>query len=117
MLSSRLSKLVEAGILTRRQSADDRRRIEYRLTDKGRDLFPVIISLGQWGAKWATEAGHRKPFEIVDRANGAPIDPVVVRAADGRPIGPGDTAIVARAEMTDEIARTIPALVWNKESA
>src|SRR2546425_1135710 len=49
ILSARLKKLVARGILRRSVAADDARRIDYRLTDKGRALFPVLMALGQWG--------------------------------------------------------------------
>jgi DNA-binding HxlR family transcriptional regulator len=52
ILSNRLSRLVEAGILKREHCADDRRRIEYRLTPKGMDLLPAMLALRQWGEKW-----------------------------------------------------------------
>jgi DNA-binding HxlR family transcriptional regulator len=50
VLSDRLRKLVEAGVLAGRsyQEPGQRERIEYLLTDKGRDLLPVIIALKQW---------------------------------------------------------------------
>lgn len=50
VLSDRLRKLVEAGVLVTRsyQEPGQRERSEYLLTDKGRDLLPVIIALKQW---------------------------------------------------------------------
>ena len=45
ILSSRLAKLVEHGILERLPVAGDRRKIEYRLTDKGMDLLPAMLAL------------------------------------------------------------------------
>ena len=47
ILSNRLAKLVEHGILARKPMAEDRRKIEYRLTDKGFDLLPAMIALRQ----------------------------------------------------------------------
>ncbi len=54
MLSNRLAKLVEAGLLDRApyRRAGQRGRFEYRLTDKGLGLFPVLIALMQWGDKY-----------------------------------------------------------------
>jgi DNA-binding HxlR family transcriptional regulator len=52
VLSSRLKHLVEAGVLERRPSKDDAREIEYRLTESGKDLAPVLIALAQWGDRW-----------------------------------------------------------------
>lgn len=51
VLSDRLRKLVEAGVLSTRpyRDAGSRERLEYRLTAKGRDLLPVVVALKQWG--------------------------------------------------------------------
>ena len=60
LLSARLKTLVENGLLEKRAYRDDRgrRRDEYRLTDKGRDLMPAVVALMQWGDRWAAdEAG------------------------------------------------------------
>lgn len=53
VLADRLHTLVDAGVLetSRYQEAGRRERLEYRLTDKGRELLPVIVALKQWGEK------------------------------------------------------------------
>lgn len=53
VLSDRLEKLVESGILARRNYQEHPPRHEYRLTEMGLDLYPVIVSLRQWGDRWA----------------------------------------------------------------
>jgi DNA-binding HxlR family transcriptional regulator len=69
VLSDRLRKLVEAGVLERRQYTDRPARYEYRLTDKGLDLYPILVSLLQWGDHWvAGEAGP--PIVLKHRACG-----------------------------------------------
>lgn len=54
VLTDRLNRLVEHGILERRPYQTQPPRSEYRLTEKGLDLYPVLISLMQWGDRWAT---------------------------------------------------------------
>ena len=49
ILADRLSRLVDEGILERRPYQERPPRYEYRLTRKGRDLYPVLVSLMQWG--------------------------------------------------------------------
>ena len=49
ILANRLTRLTESGILRRTPCPDDRRKVEYRLTDKGLDLLPTMIALRQWG--------------------------------------------------------------------
>lgn len=52
ILSQRLKKLVEADVMTREPYQASPVRYEYRLTEKGRELYPVILSLSGWGDKW-----------------------------------------------------------------
>jgi DNA-binding HxlR family transcriptional regulator len=82
ILSNRLSRLVENGILKREHCADDRRRIEYRLTAKGFDLLPAMLALRQWGEKW--ELGVTADPVLCDDRDGKPIAPIGIHAADGR---------------------------------
>jgi DNA-binding HxlR family transcriptional regulator len=52
ILANRLDTLVEHGILERRRYSERPERFEYRLTDKGRDLWSVMTAIRQWGDKW-----------------------------------------------------------------
>jgi DNA-binding HxlR family transcriptional regulator len=51
-LSDRLSRLVDAGIMERVQYQRKPVRLEYRLTERGLDLFPVIVALFRFGERW-----------------------------------------------------------------
>jgi DNA-binding HxlR family transcriptional regulator len=53
VLTARLAKLTDNGILERQAYSEHPPRYEYRLTDKGLALFPVIAALMQWGDTWA----------------------------------------------------------------
>lgn len=88
ILSNRLARLVEAGILKREHCADDRRRIEYRLTLKGADLLPAMLALRQWGEKWAL--GVPANPVLCDARDGRPIAAIAIHAHDGRVVGPGE---------------------------
>ena len=82
ILANRLARLVENGILERTAMAEDRRRIEYTLTEKGYALLPTMIALRQWGERWETCV---PAFPVlVDKRDRRPIAPVEVRAHDGR---------------------------------
>lgn len=85
ILSNRLAKLVDHGILKREPCADDRRKIEYRLTEKGFDLLPAMIALRQWGQKYSHEPVLEDPV-LVDDLDRLPIGPVSIVAHDGRVI-------------------------------
>ena len=53
VLTDRLGRLVEEGILERRAYQERPERFEYRLTEKGIDLWPVLVSLMKWGDRHA----------------------------------------------------------------
>ncbi|MEP0189013.1 MAG: helix-turn-helix domain-containing protein [Erythrobacter sp.] len=95
ILSNRLAKLVEHGILKREPCADDRRKIEYRLTDKGFDLLPAMIALRQWGQKHGAEFVSEDPV-LVDQLDRQPIGPVSILAHDGRILSHEDLWLVKR---------------------
>ena len=88
ILSNRLAKLVEHEILKREPCADDRRKIEYRLTEKGFDLLPAMLALRQWGQKYGAEIAENPV--LVDEIDRLPIGPVSILAHDGRILGPKD---------------------------
>ncbi|MGB7374339.1 winged helix-turn-helix transcriptional regulator [Pontixanthobacter sp.] len=95
ILSNRLAKLVQHGILNREPCADDKRRIEYRLTEKGLDLLPAMLALRQWGQKYGVET-EENPV-LVDTQDRLPIGPVSMLAHDGRILGPNDLRLADRA--------------------
>ena len=94
ILSSRLAKLVDHGILKREPCPEDRRKIEYRLTEKGMDLLPAMLALRQWGQKYGTEF-LENPV-LVDQRDRLPIGPVTITAHDGRVIDKHDLMFVER---------------------
>jgi DNA-binding HxlR family transcriptional regulator len=57
VLSDRLARLVDIGVLEKRQYQDRPARYEYRLTDKGKDLQPAILTLLAWGDKHLAPEG------------------------------------------------------------
>ena len=97
ILSNRLSRLVDHGILNREHCADDRRRIEYRLTDKGHDLLPAMLALRQWGEKW--ELGTPSNPVLCDDRDGRPIARIAIHSADGRVLAPNELTWRERGEV------------------
>ena len=89
--------MVEHDILKREPDPGDRRKIAYRLTEKGEALLPVLIALRQWGERWVT--GVPSNPVLVDRAAHQPIAPIAVRAGDGRALTLRDLAWVDRSEI------------------
>ena len=74
VLTDRLATLVDQDILRRvpYQAEGERQRHEYRLTEKGIDLYPTLIALMQWGDKYLGE-GAPPPLELHHRDCGAPV--------------------------------------------
>ncbi|MEN9682833.1 MAG: hypothetical protein RLZZ427_584 [Pseudomonadota bacterium] len=82
ILSNRLARLVEHGIMKREPLPDDRRKIEYRLTEKGLDLLPAMLALRQWGEKYGV--GVPSNPVLCDNRDGQPIAGISITAYDGR---------------------------------
>jgi DNA-binding HxlR family transcriptional regulator len=55
ILADRLRKLESYGVVERRQYSEHPPRHEYHLTEAGREVFPVMVALREWGDKWAVE--------------------------------------------------------------
>jgi DNA-binding HxlR family transcriptional regulator len=88
ILQQRLARLVEAGVLTRVAYSEHPPRYDYRLTDKGRDLWPVLTAMRQWGDRHAAPAGP--PLVVAHKACGSMAEAVLVCGSCGEPIGPRD---------------------------
>lgn len=86
VLSQRLSRLVEEGLLARRQYEERPPRYEYVLTDKGRAFYPVLAAMFRWGNDWLWPEGDESPLQLYDRDTGEAIVPVVVDERSGEPI-------------------------------
>src|SRR5580700_11207157 len=76
ILQQRLARLLEAGVLRRAPYSEHPLRYDYRLTDKGRDLWPILTAMRQWGDTYA--APHGPPLVVTHRHCGATADAVLV---------------------------------------
>src|SRR3954451_12325328 len=85
ILTERLKRLTDEGILTKVAYQERPARYEYRLTDKGRDLFGVLAMLHRWGNDWLVD-DDGPPVEMVDRETGDVVQPVVVDEVTGKRI-------------------------------
>jgi DNA-binding HxlR family transcriptional regulator len=110
VLTDRLEHLVGHGVLDRVPYQDHPVRHDYRLTEKGRDLWPVLTTLRQWGDRWQADDGA--PVTLEHRVCGQPTTAIQVCSACGERLdmrsvrarrGPGATrrpaselAVVAR---------------------
>jgi DNA-binding HxlR family transcriptional regulator len=88
ILNHRLTKLVEEGILVKVPYSERPPRYDYRLTDKGRDLWPVITAMRQWGDRYAAPDGP--PLTVVHKACGQPAGVVEICSECGEPVAARD---------------------------
>ena len=58
ILTKRLDTLVEHGVMERRYYDESRGRADYKLTEKGKALWPVLVTIRQWGDEWITGTEH-----------------------------------------------------------
>ncbi|MFC0551511.1 winged helix-turn-helix transcriptional regulator [Planotetraspora thailandica] len=92
ILSDRLAGLVAAGILRTEPAADTTAYLAYTLTEKGRDLFDVVIALRQWGERHAFAPGEEyRP--LIDQTTGDPLQRLAYTRPDGSPVRPDETAV------------------------
>ena len=90
-LAARLRTLVGAGILERLQYSEHPARFEYRLTEAGRELYPVIVTLMHWGDRHL--AGPDGPPRVLEHQCGHRLDATLVCQACGGAVGAGSTRL------------------------
>ena len=94
ILSARLKKFVDLGMMTRERLAEHGGRHEYVLTKKGRDFFPTYLALKKWGDDWLAEPeGPQVVFR--DRSSGRPIEYPTLMSRRGKPLELEEIEIVA----------------------
>ncbi len=76
ILSDRLKILVENNIMVRKKNPDDARRFIYELTEKGIDIYPISLSIMNWGDKWLT-GDNEPPLTLTHKNCGEKLKPVM----------------------------------------
>ena len=90
ILSDRLKKLTLAGVLERRAYRDNPIRYEYRLTDKGRDLYGITLTLHQWADRWLV--GREGSGLKLTHSCGKPLVGMMACSVCGETLEPGRVA-------------------------
>lgn len=88
ILHQRLNRLVESGVLVRVSYSEHPPRYDYRLTEKGRDLWPVLTAMRGWGDTYAAPDGP--PVLMIHRGCGQVADAVMTCSVCGEPLGARD---------------------------
>ncbi|HWL80237.1 MAG TPA: helix-turn-helix domain-containing protein [Roseomonas sp.] len=93
ILSARLAKLVEHGLLERAPASGRGNRHEYRLTEKGRDFFPAYVALKRWADRWMGDAAG-PPVLLVEAASGEEVRSPPLTGSGGTPLNPEDVRVL-----------------------
>ncbi len=94
VLTDRLDRLVDRGLLERRPYQERQVRYDYLLTGQGMDLVPTLLALVTWGDRWtAGEAGP--PVRLTHRSCGQPTTATVCCSACGDPLHGDDIDVAA----------------------
>ncbi|MBR0874665.1 helix-turn-helix transcriptional regulator [Bradyrhizobium tropiciagri] len=91
MLTARLRKLVELGVLEQVAASDGSAYQDYVLTKRGRELFPVVVSLRQWGEANLFVRGE--PHSVLVDAQGERVGRLVLPSKAGKPLAWSDTSV------------------------
>jgi DNA-binding HxlR family transcriptional regulator len=83
ILTARLERLIELEIIERYPVADRANTFGYRLTEKGSELYPVLVALMQWGDRWLASNG-KPPVTLIEDASGEPVNVMTVQSKRGR---------------------------------
>ncbi|BBK45389.1 hypothetical protein STVA_54090 [Allostella vacuolata] len=92
LVADRLGKLVAEGVMEKQAYQERPVRHEYRLTAKGRELHPVMVTLSLWGQRWMG-APDGPPVTLVHRGCGRPTRPVLCCSECGEPVGARDIQV------------------------
>ena len=88
ILTARLQHLVEHGIFEKVDVGAEGQRFEYRLTEKGEALLPVLTALREWSDEWVFGRGN-EPVVMLDRS-GKRVPKLKLTGADGKPLARRD---------------------------
>jgi DNA-binding HxlR family transcriptional regulator len=113
ILTTRLKKLCANEILDRVPVKEGAKRHEYILTNKGKDMMPLLVALTQWGDKWVY-GENNVPLIFLDRDQCEPIARVQVFSANGEVLRPRDIMIKAGPGATPEAIERIEELNQNE---
>jgi DNA-binding HxlR family transcriptional regulator len=102
ILQNRLDGFVDAGIMERRNYSRNPDHHEYVLTDKGRELAPAIVSLTEWGDRWAAPEGP--PILYIHSVCGGPITQQIRCANCGQVDDPAEVHVRPGPGMPPDIA-------------
>jgi DNA-binding HxlR family transcriptional regulator len=91
VLTGRLRRLEEAGLVERRLYSERPERYEYHLTEAGQQLRPIVLALKEWGDQ---QCGSGAEPVVFEHTCGAEFHPLTVCASCREPVGAGELTVV-----------------------
>lgn len=92
-LSDRLNRLIDEQVLYKELYDEAHKRYEYKLTEKGLELYPIIVTIAQWGDKWLVDEDG-KPMSYVHQSCGQLAEPKVRCSHCGDEITAKNTTVI-----------------------
>ncbi|MEB2651264.1 transcriptional regulator, HxlR family [Pseudomonas sp. B10] len=89
ILTVKLKRLVELGVFEVQPASDGTAYKEYVLTEMGRSVFPIVISMRQWGERFLFSKGESYSV-LLDNEQSEPVETITVRSRAGKVLGPAD---------------------------
>ncbi|KPX02283.1 MULTISPECIES: winged helix-turn-helix transcriptional regulator [Pseudomonas syringae group] len=89
ILTVKLKMLVELGVFDIQPASDGSAYKEYVLTDMGRAVFPIVVSMRQWGERYLFNAGESYSV-LLDNELSEPVETIAVRSKAGKVLTPAD---------------------------
>lgn len=106
ILQQRLNRLVDADVLQKVPYSEHPPRYDYRLTGKGRDLWPVLTAMRQWGDKYAAPDGP--PLHVVHKGCGKVSHAVMSCSSCGERLTARDVRVVPGPGDLDDLMEVAP---------
>jgi DNA-binding HxlR family transcriptional regulator len=89
ILTVKLKRLVELGVFDIQPASDGTAYKEYVLTEMGRAVFPIVISMRQWGERYLFSKGESYSV-LLDNDHAEPVETIAVRSKAGKVLSPAD---------------------------
>ena len=90
ILTVKLKMLVELGLFEIQPASDGSAYKEYVLTEMGRAVFPVVVSMRQWGERFMFSKGESYSI-LLDKERSEPVETITVRSKAGKVLTPADS--------------------------
>lgn len=94
LLAAKLKRLQEVGVVKRVPYSDKPKRYEYKLTQMGMELYPIMVSITQWGDRWTKRTRERSsPLQLTHKVCGHALGASLVCSCCGKVLDPREVEV------------------------